>query len=240
VESGSQASQVLPLRFGLVPLEWQNGVFAGLVQNIERRGRHLSTGVTSTFALLEVLSGHGRPDLAFEIASTEEFPGWGYMRRHGATALWEHWEHLTGNGMNSHNHPAFTGIAAWMMKYLAGIRPSANAPGFRKAILAPVFPEGLDCAAGELHTPLGPIRTSWTREDSGIVFEAELPDGCSGSFHPPHVADGRWALEGEGTVGSPREVTGRFRATASIARRTDFPTRVCPVAGNADRQRGGG
>ncbi|MEI8245422.1 MAG: family 78 glycoside hydrolase catalytic domain [Lentisphaerota bacterium] len=209
-EGGSQASQVLPLRFGLVPPEWREHVFAGLVANVEKRKRHLSTGLSSNQYLLEILSECGRPDLAYAISSTEEFPGWGYMKNHGATTLWEHWEHLTGNGMNSHNHPAFTGIAAWMMKYVAGIQPSPEDTGFRKVILAPVFPEGLDYATGKLETPLGLIRTSWKRDDTGIVFEAQLPAGCIGILRLPPPSDGHWVCDGAEHI--PSEVTCRFHA----------------------------
>ncbi|MEI6493823.1 MAG: family 78 glycoside hydrolase catalytic domain [Verrucomicrobiota bacterium] len=208
---GSQASQVLPLRFGLVPSEWRERVFAGLVENVETRNRHLSAGISSNQYLLEILSECGRPDLAYAITSTEEYPGWGFMKKHGATTLWEHWEHLTGNGMNSHNHICFTGIAAWMMKYLAGIQPSPEAPGFQKVILAPVFPEGLDHAAGELISPLGLIRTSWKRDASGVVFEAQLPAGCTGILRLPEDADGRWVLEGDQTGNFPREFAQHFR-----------------------------
>ena len=200
------------MRFGLVPPEWRERVFAGLVENVETRKRHLSAGVSSNQYLLEVLTECGRPDLAYAIASTDEYPGWGFMRKHGATTIWEHWEHLTGNGMNSHNHIAFTGIAAWMMKYLAGIQPSPEAPGFQKVILAPVFPEGLDHASGELLTPLGLIRTSWKRDASGVLFEAQLPVGCTGILRLPKAADGHWVAEGYETKDLPGEVTDRFRA----------------------------
>ena len=209
-EGGSQASQVLPLRFGLVPKELRERVIAGLIENVETRNRHLTAGVTSNQYLLEILSECGRPDLAYAISATEEFPGWGYMRKHGSTTIWEHWEHLTGAGMNSHNHIAFTGIAAWMMKYLAGIRPSPEAPGFRKVILAPVFPEGLDHASGELRTPLGLVRTSWKRDDAGVVYEAQLPPGCIGILRLPHPCDGHWCCEGGEHI--PSEVTSGCRA----------------------------
>ena len=209
-EGGSQASQVLPLRFGLVPKELRERVIAGLIENVETRNRHLTAGVTSNQYLLEILSECGRPDLAYAISATEEFPGWGYMRKHGSTTIWEHWEHLTGAGMNSHNHIAFTGIAAWIMKYLAGIQPSPEAPGFRKVILAPVFPEGLDHAAGELLTPLGLVRTSWKRDDTGIVFDAQLPPGCIGILRLPHPCDGHWCCEGAEHI--PNEVTCQFHA----------------------------
>jgi len=211
--NGSQASNALPLRFGIVPPEFRQTVFEKLVENIEAKGGHLSTGIVATKALLEVLCEYGRADLAYAIASAEEFPGWGWMQKHGATTLWEHWEHLTGKGMNSHNHPVFGSIASWMMKYLAGIQPAAEAPGFLKVILAPVFPEGLDYAAGELQTPLGLIRTSWRRDRSGVVFEAELPPGCIGILRMPEDSDGRWVLESNQEGKSPDEVINRFRAT---------------------------
>jgi len=188
-EGGSQASQVLPLRFGLVPTEWRERVFAELVANVETRNRHLSAGVSSNQFLLEILSECGRPDLAYAITSTEEFPGWGFMKKHGSTTIWEHWEHLTGNGMNSHNHIAFTGIAAWMMKYLAGIQPSPEAPGFQRVILAPVFPEGLAHASGEQQTLHGIIRSAWHRDGETIRLEFQIPDGCSAYLRIPDSFD---------------------------------------------------
>ena len=99
-----------------------------------------------------------------------------------------------------------------MVKYVAGIHPSPKAPGFQKVILAPVFPEGLDHARGELLTPLGLIRTSWKREDSGVVFEAHHPPGCTGTLRLPKAADGHWVAEGYETKDLPGEVTDRFRA----------------------------
>ncbi len=195
--TGSQSAQALPLRFGMVPPELRASVFQKLVEDIERHGRHLTTGIVGTKSLLEVLCDYGREDLAFAIASTEEFPGWGFMQKHGATTIWEHWEHLTGPGMNSHNHPVFGSIASWMMKYVAGIRPTPDGAGFQKVILAPVFPEGLNHASGELETPLGFIQTCWKRVGEAIHFEAGLPAGCTGSFQPVPPKGREWVLEGE-------------------------------------------
>jgi len=214
--TGTQSAQAIPLRFGMVPPELRTSVFQKLVENIEQRGRHLTTGIVGTKSLLEVLCEYGREDLAFAIATTEEYPGWGFMQKHGATTIWEHWVHLTGQGMNSHNHPAFGSIAGWMMKYVAGIRPTPEAPGFRKVILSPVFPEGLDYAKGKMETPLGLIQTCWRREGAGVVFEADLPPGCTGVFQPPRSADGKWVIEGEETSSHPCVVTRQFRAILKL------------------------
>lgn len=216
--NGSQTSQVLPLRLGIVPTELRQTVFKSLVGNVERCGRHGLAGVIGSKSLLEVLCEEGRSDLAFAIASTEEYPGWGYMKAHGATTMWEHWEHLTGPGMNSHNHPVFAHIAGWLMKYVAGIRPSPESPGFRTVVLAPVFPEGLDHASGELQTLVGQVRTSWRREGGAVVVEAELPVGSSGNFQAPWTPCGQWVIEGDGASSQviPSDGPRHFRAKLRI------------------------
>jgi alpha-L-rhamnosidase len=177
--SGSQTSNVLPLYFGMVPNELRQSVFEKLVENIESRGRHLSTGITATKQLLELLCQFGREDLAFAIATTEDFPGWGYMKKHGATAIWEHWEHLTGMGMNSHDHPALANIASWLTKCLAGIRPDPENPSFGNIIIAPCFPDGLDWAKAELEISQGKIRSSWKREGKSIFLQLKIPGNCA-------------------------------------------------------------
>lgn len=189
--TGSQTSNVLPLRFGIVPEELRPTVFAKLVANIEKRGRHLSTGIHGAKHLLEVLCEFGRPDLALAIAGTEKFPGLGYMRARGATTIWEHWKLLTGRGMNSHDHPTFGSLVSWLMKCLAGIRPDPAAPGFRRILLRPEFPDGLDYARGELQTVRGIIRSGWRRAGENIRLEIRIPDGCSAALRV-RSAGGIW------------------------------------------------
>ncbi|MCI4670113.1 MAG: hypothetical protein MRZ79_18395 [Bacteroidia bacterium] len=46
-------------------------------------------------------------------------------------------------------------VAAWMIKDLAGIRPSLNAPGFRNPIIQPKLLPDLDFVEGQLKTPYG-------------------------------------------------------------------------------------
>ena len=52
---------------------------AAVVSDVERVGRHLQTGIIGTKYLLRQLSLHGRADLAWQVAATPDFPGWGYM-----------------------------------------------------------------------------------------------------------------------------------------------------------------
>ena len=58
---------------------------------IELRVRSLS-GIIGTKYLFRSLSLHGRADIAWAVASTPEFPGYGWMIEQGATSLWENWQ----------------------------------------------------------------------------------------------------------------------------------------------------
>ena len=50
-----------------------------IVSDVARAGGHLQTGIIGTKYLLRSLSLHGRADVAWQVASTTSFPGYGYM-----------------------------------------------------------------------------------------------------------------------------------------------------------------
>ena len=181
----SQFANAFALYLGVVPEDLRVAVFAKLVANIELRQRHLSTGVLGTKYLLETLCEGDRADLALAVISATDCPGYGFMRDHQATTLWEHWSLKTGSGMNSHDHPWMASISAWMMKCLAGIRPTAEQPGFRQIRFVPQFPEGLQFASGEIETPHGLVSSSWKRSNETMRLELRVPDGCSGNLFLP-------------------------------------------------------
>jgi len=185
MSGNSQFANAFALYLGVVPENLRAAVFAKLVANIESRHRHLSTGVLGTKYLLETLCEGGRPDLALAVISATDCPGYGFMREHQATTFWEHWSLKTGNGMNSHDHPWMACVSAWVMKCLAGIRPTAEQPGFRQIRFMPQFPEGLHFASGEIETPHGLVSSSWRRSDKIVHLELQVPDGCSGNLSLP-------------------------------------------------------
>lgn len=183
--NGSQFSNLWPLYLGVVPAELRKSVLARLTGNIERRNGHLGTGFLGTRYLLELLCDFGRDDLAYAIATAEGFPGWGHMRAHRATTMWEHWELKTGNGMNSHDHPCFCSIGGWFMKCLAGIRPDPERAGFANMRIAPVFPDGLDRVEAALLTVRGRVRSGWERRGREVEWTIETPSGSSAELRLP-------------------------------------------------------
>ncbi|TFH05223.1 MAG: hypothetical protein E4H09_02335, partial [Spirochaetales bacterium] len=185
---GSQASQAIPLAFGLAPPNRVGPSVAHLVADIHTKDDHLSTGNLASRYVLEVLSDHGHIDLAWALATQTTYPSWGYMMEHGATTIWERWEHLRDSGMNSHNHPMYATVSGWFSKYIAGIRPSEEAAGFERILLRPGVPRGLDWARGSLKTLRGTVVSEWKRTAGGTVeFTVTVPPSSSASIGLPAV-----------------------------------------------------
>jgi hypothetical protein len=115
--------------------------------------------------------------------------------------------------MNSHNHPWMASVSAWMMKCLAGIRPTAEHPGFRQILFAPQFPEGLQFAKGEIEMSYGLVSSSWWRSDETVRLELQVPDGCSGILFLPSG----WCLKKHKCLPSEKSASGIPKDGISLA-----------------------
>ncbi|HEU5396732.1 MAG TPA: family 78 glycoside hydrolase catalytic domain, partial [Verrucomicrobiae bacterium] len=99
-DNGTQTSCILPLAFGLVPEEQMlhARIFNHLVSDIVTNSNgHLRTGLIGGQYLMEVLTDNGRADLAYQLATQNTYPSWGYMIAHGATTIWELWNGNTAD-----------------------------------------------------------------------------------------------------------------------------------------------
>jgi alpha-L-rhamnosidase len=190
----NQSCNSFALWLGLVPEERVARVVANLIQNVEDKDYHLSTGNVCTKYLLEALSANGQADLALAIANQKTYPGWGFMLEHGATTLWERWEEFTGYGMNSHNHPMMGSVGSWFYKVLGGINVTPETAGFDHFVLRPRFVAGLDWVKCSHHTIRGTVESAWRRADGRLIYSATIPVGCIADVTLP-VAEGRRILE---------------------------------------------
>lgn len=86
-----QASNAIPLEFGMVPAQYQASVLQSLVNDVTARGDYLNTGFLGTPALLAVLTQDGDADLAQAITNQTTYPSWGQWIAAGADTLWEEW-----------------------------------------------------------------------------------------------------------------------------------------------------
>jgi len=183
--SNNQACNSFALFLGLVEKENLNRVVRNLVDDVEKHNYHLTTGNLCTKYLLEMLSEHGYNEIAFKIATKESYPGWGYMLANGATTLWERWENKTGGEMNSHNHPMMGSIGSWLYKYILGILPDIQFPGFEKFKIKPRVFSDLSFADGEFQSVKGLIKIAWRKESGTIFLDVTIPGNSIACVYIP-------------------------------------------------------
>ncbi len=184
-----QTAYLLALSFDLLPALLHRQSFAHLVDLIEARDCHLTTGFVGTPLLLPVLTRFGRTDLAYKILLQEDYPSWLYTVRNGATTMWERWnsytkEHGFGDvGMNSFNHYAYGAVGEWMYRVIGGIR--LLAPGFRKILFAPEPGGGLTSAECQLDTPQGRAECRWNLRGKTLRGEVTVPPRTTAELRLP-------------------------------------------------------
>jgi alpha-L-rhamnosidase len=205
--TGSQGAQAIPLALGIVPQERRAPVAQRLVDAVLEADTHLSTGNLASRYVLEALCDHGHTDLAWALATQTSYPSWGYMIEHGATTIWERWEHIRATGMNSHNHPMYATVSGWFSRYVAGIRPSPRSPGFAEVVFRPYPPARLAWAQGSLETVRGRVASSWKREAGQVEYRFQAPRSSDVRIEipvPPEAEDDPVAA----VVAAPEQATG--------------------------------
>ncbi len=173
--NNSVTANLLPLYFGMVPEESRAAVLTHLIEKIAQNNNHISTGVIGTQWLMRGLSEFGHPDLAWQLATNKDYPGWGYMVEQGATTIWELWNGNSADpAMNSQNHVMLLGdLLTWCFQDLAGIAP--DQPGFKSIRMKPIFPAKLNSVTASYNSPYGLIKSQWQRKADIISWDITIP-----------------------------------------------------------------
>jgi alpha-L-rhamnosidase len=183
---GTQAAQVLGIAAQAGPPEATKKALSYLVDRINYHDNaHLTTGILATKYLWPVLAAGGQPDLAYDVLTRPDYPGYGFMLSHGATTLWELWQERTGPKMNSHNHHMFASVGTFLYRTLAGINEVK--PGYDEIRIAPFLAHGLDWASASTETIRGEVATSWHRIDTGYALDVTIPVGSSATVILPKL-----------------------------------------------------
>ena len=147
------------------------GLYAGLgddrtkrllIEKYDALG-HFDTGFIGTDVLLEVLFRLGAADTAFKLFQAEDMGSFLYMKRHGATTIWERWD-----GLESQDHPMFGGCLRHLYEGFLGIRQAYGTGGYSSVTVEPQMPKGLDFIHGSLQTPRGPLKVTLRREQGQL------------------------------------------------------------------------
>ena len=154
---------------------------------------HLMTGIFGTKYMLEATSANGMGLNIFSIVNSTQFPGWGFMVDKGATTIWETWKESDNTYSNC--HPMFGVVSEWFYRWLGGIRPNPDFPGFRKFVIAPVIPSALDFVRCSYRSPYGIIKSNWSANKNDINCELTVPQNTSASFELPTIKNSITTIE---------------------------------------------
>ena len=159
-------------------------------------GHKLKTGFVGTPLMNNILTDNGMNDLAYELLLNEEYPGWLYEVKLGATTVWERWNSLLEDGtisgisMNSMNHYSYGSVLEWMFRHVAGINTTENHPGVKSLTIEPTLNLALGHVKAAYDSPSGEYEVKWTLADKKHVkIEMDVPFDCTAKVKLPLVKD---------------------------------------------------
>ncbi|MEA4898376.1 MAG: family 78 glycoside hydrolase catalytic domain [Christensenellaceae bacterium] len=193
VLSETQTAQAIALYFGLCDDSERAVIARHLAERIRADKNLLTTGFVGTPYLCPALSENGLNEYAYHLLLSTGRPSWLYAVDRGATTIWERWNGIDENGdfgpvsMNSFNHYAYGAIAEWMYRYAAGINPVEDAPGFKRAKIAPLPNDQLSFARASIRTPHGILSSGWRYEGGLLTVEVEVPFNAQAEILLPYA-----------------------------------------------------
>ena len=132
---------------------------------------HFDTGFLCADILCELLFESGHGEVFEKLLRSEEPGGYLFMKRHGATTIWENW---TGG---SHCHPMFGASARQLFEGILGIKQEKSSNGWEKIVFNPYLPEKMNFVKGSVMTPRGVISVSLERRNGEVRKNITVPDG---------------------------------------------------------------
>jgi alpha-L-rhamnosidase len=194
-------ANLLPLSFGMVPTQDRAQVFNHIKDKLKQFDNHVNSGIIGGMWLMRGLSDNGAPELAYKLATNTTYPSWGYMVGQGATTIWELWNGDAANPMmNSGNHQMLLGdLLIWYYEYLAGIKTDDKQVAFKKLVMKPIFPEGLNHVKASMDTKYGMVKSHWRKTEKGIEWDVTIPANASADIYFP-TADRNKLSEGNKSI----------------------------------------
>ena len=177
---GSHTGMSCALYFGLVEEKNRQKVADNLAEGLRKNGYSIKVGCLGSKYLLRALAENGHMEDAYKIITKTTAPGWGFLAASGRSTLSES---LDGGGSDNH---AFLGdVAAWMIKYLAGIRFDPAHPGFKHFLIKPEVVGDLTSVKAHHDSPYGRIVSEWKRGGDKFSLNVTVPANSTAEVYIP-------------------------------------------------------
>jgi alpha-L-rhamnosidase len=177
---GGQTQLSEALYLGLVEKNNKQQVLDNLLKAIAEKEGHVETGVLGTKFMVNALMQFNRDDILFELARKEDFPGWGYWIKNGATTMYQNWD-----ATQSRNHIMFGTIGDYFYKGLAGINCVEQYPGFKHFLVKPLLDNAVTYTNASLDSPYGKIGVQWNKTNGLFKLSVDIPVNTSAEIILP-------------------------------------------------------
>ncbi len=147
------------------------------IADIYQSSGYIDTGIFGTSLLFKALFANNREDTALTLLDSEKCGSFLYMKRHGATTLWEDW-----HGYASHCHPMFGASTSYLFTDILGITQPDDGCGYRRVCIRPHIPQALSFAKGAINTVSGKIEVVFKQENGFVNFTVKLPSNMEATF----------------------------------------------------------
>jgi len=169
-----QGASALALQFGIVPESEREAV----INYVKSQG--FGTSIVLTYNLMEMLYDQDQGGFAYQLVNSDNFPGWGYMVKKGATNTWEGW---TGLGGETYAHPFAAFMARFFISGIVGIKPAE--PGWKTIEVRPRLDGDLKWAKADLRILPGEVSVSWEKKGEGILLAVLIPGNTQAKVSIP-------------------------------------------------------
>ena len=177
-----QIHLAFPMFAGITPDEVKPKVFANFEKEILQARPYFDMGSSGLPVLLKFLiEDVERNDLIFPPLVKTTEPGYGYFLSRGETAWPEYWD----DTKPSRIHTCYTGIAAWFIKGLGGIREDPAHYGYQSFIIKPALAGDLTFAEAKTESLYGAILSRWEKKGGGIQMNIAVPVNSTATVYVP-------------------------------------------------------
>jgi alpha-L-rhamnosidase len=191
IKGDTQAAYTMALAMNLLPEEKREFAINRILELLDQRDWHISTGIHGTRWLLGVLVESGHEDIAYRLLTQTGYPSWFYSVLQGATTIWERWDGWTHEkgfqrpGMNSFNHYALGSVGESIYRFVGGIDLDEDVPGFKHIRIHPRIGGGLEYVNCRYTSVQGLIACNWKQQDKQLVIDVRIPAGTTATVRIP-------------------------------------------------------
>lgn len=178
----TQASEALPLFWGMVPEDKESDVVKAFRDTLEQEGAFVSGEIGLPY-IINTAEQYDMNDLVEQFILRKEHPSYYAFVLDGETTLGEYWE----KNPRSHCHDMMGHIIEWYYTAIAGIK--REAPGFARIRIKPYLPTSMHSFSCSYQSVQGTISVRVTEKNGNIELSYHIPTSIDCTVDPTYLLD---------------------------------------------------